>query len=177
MIVIVSDDNKENIGKSIYDYLKKTNKEVSFISASERNIKPCYSCNACVYKTYGKCIFRDDMDQILPVLLEGDVVVYTSPLIWGGLSYDIKKVLDKTALIGDRFYSITNKEIVKGTISKNKKIVGIAVSDQVSVKEKSSFESFIKEIGLIMNIEYEAKVLATSITETEVEKLVTEVLA
>ena len=61
MIVIVSDDKKENIGKSIYDYLKKRDIEVSFISASERDIKPCYGCNGCVDKTYGKCIFRDDM--------------------------------------------------------------------------------------------------------------------
>ena len=56
--------------------------------------------------------------------------------MWGGLSYDVKKILDKTALIGDRFYNINNKELVKGSISKNKKTLGIAVSDQLSATEE-----------------------------------------
>lgn len=177
MIVIVSDDKKENIGKSIYDYLKKRDIEVSFISASEGDIKPCYGCNGCVDKTYGKCIFRDDMDKILPILLEGDILIFTSPLVWGGLSYDVKKILDKTALIGDRFYNVNNKELVKGSISKNKKTVGIAVSDQLSAKEESDFKYFIKELGIITNVDYIGKVVGTSITETELESLIKEVLA
>ncbi|MDR7855540.1 NAD(P)H-dependent oxidoreductase [Tissierella sp.] len=176
MIVIISDVNNEGVGKALYNYLISNNEEVEFISASERNIKPCYCCDGCTYKTYGKCVVRDDMDQILPIIIKGDIVVYTSPLIWGGFSYDIKKILDKTALIGNRFYKTRNKEIVKGTISNNKKIIGIGVSEIASKMEQSSFEYFLKEVGTIMNIEYLGKVVNPTITDDELQNLAREVL-
>lgn len=177
MIVIISDDEKEIIGTKLYEYYKSINEEIEFISASSRNIKPCYGCNGCTYKTYGKCVFRDDMDEILPILIKGDIVIYTSPLIWGGFSYDVKKILDKNALIGDRFYKVKNKELVKGMISNMKKVVGVAVSEKVSEKEQSTFESYVRELGTIMDINYMGTVLNTRLTDEEIEKLAKEVLS
>lgn len=132
MIVIVSDNEKEDIGTGLYKYYKNINEHVEFISASGRNIKLCYGYDGCAYKTYGKCIYRDDMDKMLPTIIRGDIVIFTSPLIWGGFSYDIKKVIDKIALIGSRFYIVRNKELVKGTIADMKKIVGVAFSEKSS---------------------------------------------
>lgn len=177
MIVIVSDNKNEIIGTKLYEYYKSINEKIEFISASGRNIKPCYGCNGCTYKTYGKCVFRDDMDEILPVLIKGDIVIYTSPLIWGGFSYDVKKILDKNALIGNRFYKVKNKELVKGMISHMKKVIGVAVSDKVSEKEQSTFESYIKELGTIMDINYMGTVLNTRLKDEEIEKLAKEVLS
>ena len=181
MIVVISDDKKENVGKSIYNHLQESNIEAEYISASGRDIKPCYGCNGCLTKaSYGKCVFRDDMDDSLPFLREGEYVIYTSPVIWGGFSYDIKRILDKTALIGDRFYNIRNKELAKGTISNNKKMIGVGVGNDFSVQEESSFQDLIKEIAAIMNIDHIAKMVDTSvegfIAESEIEKLVQEVL-
>lgn len=177
MIVIISDDKKEIIGTKLYEYYKSINEEIEFISASGRNIKPCYGCNGCTYKTYGKCVFRDDMDEILPILIKGDIVIYTSLLILGGFSYDVKKILDKTALIGNRFYKVKNKELVKGMISKMKKVVGVAVSEKASEKEQSTFENYVKELGIIMDINYMGTVLNTRLTDEEIEKLAKEVLS
>lgn len=177
MIVIVSDNKKENIGTKLYEYYKSKNEDIEFIPASGRNIKPCYGCNGCTDITYGKCIFRDDMDEILPILIKGDIIIYTFPLTWGGFSYDVKKVLDKTALIGNRFYKVKNKELVKGMIGNMKKVVGVAVSEKASKKEQSTFESFVKELGTIMDIDYMGKVLNTRLTNEEIEKLANEVLS
>lgn len=41
MIIVISDDKKENAGKSIYNHLQESNIEAEYISASERDIKPC----------------------------------------------------------------------------------------------------------------------------------------
>lgn len=72
------------------------------------------------------------MDEIIPILIKGDIVIYTSPLIWGGFSADVKRILDKTALIGNRFYKVRNKELVKGLITNMKKVVGVGVSVDAS---------------------------------------------
>ncbi len=175
MIVILADVKKENMGKALYEYYKAKNEEVEFVSVSDLDIKPCYACGGCTYKTYGKCVFRDDMDNIVPLLMEGDVIIYTSPLLWGGFSYSIKKVIDKMALTGSRFYKVKNGEIVKGSISNMKKLVGIGVSDRVSEKERKTFENLLKEMGIITDTKYMGKVIDKQFTHDDVEKIATEV--
>ncbi len=177
MIVIISDNEKEDIGTELYKYYKSINQHVEFISASGRCIKPCYGCDGCAYKTYGKCIYRDDIDKMLPTIIRGDIVIFTSPLIWGKFSYDVKKVIDKIALIGSRFYIVRNKELVKGTIANMKKIVGVAVSEKSSDKEKIAFENYLKEVGTIMDINYMGKVINTVLIGEEVKKLALEVIS
>ena len=180
MIVIVSDNDKENVGTALYDYYKMMDLNVEFISASNRHIKPCYGCNGCTYVTYGKCVHRDDMDQILPTLIKGETIIYVSPLLWGGFSYNIKKILDKTSLMGDRFYQVENKELVKGTIGNIKKIVGVGVSERRfnsrSKKEQGVFKNLLREIAMIMNIDYMGIIVDTMPTKDEIKMLAMEVL-
>lgn len=171
MVVIIADDKKENLGKALYEYYKAKNEEVKLVSVSCLDIKPCYACGGCTYKTYGKCVFRDDMDDIVPLLMEGDVIIYTSPLIWGGFSYSIKKVIDKMALTGSRFYKVKNGELVKGSISNIKKLVGLGVSDRVSEKERKTFENLIKEMGMIIDTKYLGETINTQFTHKDVEKI------
>ncbi len=177
MIVIISDDKKENIGKSLYQYYKgkSQEEEVEFVSASGLDIKPCYGCEGCTYKTYGECVFRDDMDSIVPLLMEGDTIIYTSPMVWGGFSACIKRIVDKMSLTGYRFYNYKNGELVKGTISKMTKIVGIAESDKTTENERLSFENLLKEIGNIIDVKHLGRVVASSYASTDVEKLALEV--
>lgn len=175
MIVIIADGREENIGRALYRYYKEKSEGVELVSVSGLDIKPCYGCDGCTYKTYGKCVVRDDMDSIVPKLMYGDTIIFTSPLVWGGFSYSVKKAIDKMALIGDRFYYVKNKELVKGTISNMKKIIGIGVGDKVSDQEQRTFENLIKEIGIILDIKYMGKVIHTAFTGEDVEKLAMEV--
>ncbi len=177
MIAIISDNEKETFGARLFEYLKNQHMEVVLIPASGRNIKPCYSCQGCTYKTFGKCVVRDDMDEILPILAKADKLVYTTPLQWGHTSYDIKKILDKTALLGNRFYKMRGKEMVKGFANKNMKLVQLGISERASDKEKNTFLNLIKEMANIMDVDYIAKVIKPETTEEEVAIIAKEVLA
>ncbi len=177
MIAIVSDNEKETFGTRLYEYFTKQQEKVVLIPVSRRDIKPCYSCQGCNYKTYGKCVVRDDMDEILPVLARADKQVYTTPVQWGQTSYDIKRVLDKTALLGNRFYKMRGKEIVKGSASGNAKLVQIGISEKTSDKAKRTFLTLAKEMANIMDADYIAKVIAPDTSEEELIKIAKEVLA
>lgn len=174
MILIISDNKEEDFGSRLYSYYKENDEDVTFISVSDLDIKPCYSCGGCTNKTYGKCLIRDDMDNIVPLMMKCEAIVYTTPLLWGGFSYKIKKVIDKMALTGSVFYKEKNKELVKGTISSMKKLIAIAVGDNLSDKEIITFEDHIKEFARIIDIKYLGKVI-NSITELDIEKIALEV--
>lgn len=177
MIAIITDNQKEQIGTALYHYFRKQGEQVELISASERKIEPCYGCEGCTNKTYNQCVVRDDMDVILPILIKAEIIVFVSPLWWGGFSGDVKKILDKTALIGDCFYHVKNGELYKGTIGSVKKMVGLAVSAQASEKAESCFAGYLKEIGILMGIDAFGKVVSPDLDEIKMEQLGMEVLS
>lgn len=177
MIVIVSDNEKEQIGTRLHRYLLEQGQEARLIPASGRDVKPCFSCGGCTDKTFGKCIIRDDMDEILPVLGKAERIIYTTPVVWGGMSYDIKRILDKTALLGNHFYKLRNKEIVKGSITDNHSFIMIGVSEKPSIKTKDSFHGLAKEIANIMDADNLTKILQPDASDAEISAIAKEVLA
>gem|GEM_PF-6264235 len=63
-IVILSDDSIQDVGKQLYETLCNQDIDVQYISIGNVDVKPCYNCGGCIYKSYGKCIIRDDGDDI-----------------------------------------------------------------------------------------------------------------
>ena len=177
MIAIISDNEKETFGARLYEYFNRLQEEAVLIPVSGRDIKPCYSCGGCNYKTFGKCVVRDDMDEILPILARANKMVYTTPIQWGQTSCDIKRVMDKTALLGNRFYKMRGKEIVKGTASGDSKLVFIGISEKPTDKAKNTFLYLAKEIANITDSDYIAKVMKPDTSEEEIVKTAKEVLA
>lgn len=177
MIAIISDNKKETFGTRLYEYFTEKQEEAVLIPVSDRNIKPCYSCGGCNYKTYGKCVVRDDIDEILPIMARVNKLVYTTPIQWGQTSYDTKRVLDKSALLGNRFYKMRGNEIVKGTASGDTKMVFIGISEKPTEKAKNTFLSLSKEIANITDSDYIAKVMKPDSSEEELVMTAKEVLA
>lgn len=62
--------------------------------AGTAKVHGCTGCNHC---EYGKnsCVFRDDMDELNPKLLEADVIVIASPIYYWGISSQLKAVIDR----------------------------------------------------------------------------------
>lgn len=172
MIIIVSDDKKQNIGKRVYEFIKKKGLETDYISTAGLNIKPCYSCGACNTKTYGKCILEDDMDFILRKISRADKVVYVTPVTFGTYSSDIKKILDRTAILGDSHYYVIKGELIKGMRCNMKQMHAIGVKDNCSAEERDDFDAILYENVKIMNIIGNAYIVnEDSSVETMVEEI------
>ncbi|MCL2837672.1 MAG: NAD(P)H-dependent oxidoreductase [Oscillospiraceae bacterium] len=50
------------------------------IDVSKVNVSGCTGCYSCWEKTPGKCVIKDDMAEILPKIVEADVMITTFPL-------------------------------------------------------------------------------------------------
>jgi multimeric flavodoxin WrbA len=175
MIVVLSDDDKQNVGLRIYEKLRNENIDSEYISVNEVEVKPCYSCGGCTDKTYGKCIFHDDVDKILPTLLKADTWLIVSPLMWGAYSFKMKRVLDKAALIGDRHYFVKHGELVKKMQGNVSYYYAIGVKDNCSDKEKEVFSNLVSENINIMSVQGNSFVLNLDSTESEILRITEEV--
>lgn len=114
MVTIIADEGIYKIGEKLKESLQEKMLDVDYISLENVDVKPCISCGGCTYKTYGKCVIRDDGDWIYPKLIKSEVQIYLTPITFGSYSFKTKRVLDKCALIMDRHYIVENKELVKG---------------------------------------------------------------
>jgi multimeric flavodoxin WrbA len=63
---------------------------------TEMDIKPCRGCFGCWTKTPGLCFQHDAMTTILPHLAEAGVVVWITPISYGGYGFHLKKALDRS---------------------------------------------------------------------------------
>lgn len=65
------------------------------ITVRDRKIMPCTGCFSCWKATPGKCIYRDDMDEIHTQLLASDIVIWSFPLYFFGMPSGIKALMDR----------------------------------------------------------------------------------
>jgi Multimeric flavodoxin WrbA len=88
MITIVADEGNGQIGAELFRELSRRDVEGEYISLEGVQVKPCISCGGCTYKTYGRCVTRDDGDWIYPQIIKADVLIFVTPITYG--SYSLK---------------------------------------------------------------------------------------
>lgn len=72
--------------------------EYKRFDTAKMNIHPCNGCDHC-RKTDGTCVYKDDMADIYPYLIDCDVIVLVTPLYYFGMTAQLKHTID-------RFYSV-----------------------------------------------------------------------
>ena len=81
--------------------------EVEKIFVAEKKIAMCTGCYFCKNHD-GKCVFNDDMGDILQKIIDCDVLVLSTPVYFYSISAQLKAVIDRTVA---RWTEIANKEL------------------------------------------------------------------
>ena len=74
---------------------EKSDGQVDFIDLGRLDIKHCTGCFCCWKKTPGKCAIHDDMDMIREKIMESDVIVFSFPLYFFGVSSKMTTMLQR----------------------------------------------------------------------------------
>jgi multimeric flavodoxin WrbA len=97
----VEKGNTDLILKPFLDGMKQAGAEVELFYTKRLNINPCLGEHNCWFKTPGVCSQKDDMQQIIPKLMEADVLVLATPVYVDGMTGPLKNLLDRAIPIGD----------------------------------------------------------------------------
>lgn len=102
---------KANTDLLLDEYLKgvvSTNNDavVNKIVLQEKKIACCTSCNGCKMLKSKRCVVKDDMQEIYPLIKEADVIVLATPIYWWSMSAQLKIFID-------RLYGLEEKELLK----------------------------------------------------------------
>lgn len=104
--------------------LKEGGADVDIFYTRKLNINPCKGCIACWVKTPGKCVQNDDMQMLLPKMIDADVWIFATPLYMDGMTSSLKALIDRLCPMGQPFmeiceghnYHVLRESLLKGKI-------------------------------------------------------------
>ena len=125
--------------------VKEKGHEIESIDIAHSNLHPCLGCDKCAMN--GRCIQKDDGNEILDKILASDCLVFVTPVYYFGVSAQLKTLID-------RFYA-KNSAITR----KHFKVIYIAAAwndDEVVMKALNAHFDILtsyldmEEVGRVM---------------------------
>lgn len=65
------------------------------IFLAEKEIKHCKACKACWFIHSGKCVIKDDMDEIMSLMEGADIRILATPIYFDNISSKLKVFIDR----------------------------------------------------------------------------------
>jgi len=99
--------NSDILCDEFYKGAVKSGNAVEKIRVCEKKISPCLGCYHCKGNG-GKCVFQDDMAEVLQKIIDADVLVLATPVYFYSMCAQLKTVIDRTVA---RWTEIANKDL------------------------------------------------------------------
>lgn len=85
--------NSDMLADKFVEGAKSVGNEVEKISLVGKDIQFCKGCLAC--QKLGKCVIKDDVNDIMAKVLEADVVTWVTPIYYYEMSGQMKTLIDR----------------------------------------------------------------------------------
>lgn len=142
-------NNLARFSKNIADSLIKQGFELKEIKLHEKKIDDCLGCFKCWTKTPGLCIIKDDADQILADIINSELLIFLSPVVFGSYSYQLKKALDRMIPLISPFFKKIDGEIHHKKRYKNyPSILGVGIIGEDNKVEEETFKKLVRNNAL-----------------------------
>ncbi len=82
--------------------------EVTVLNVAHKKVNGCMACEYCHGAGNGKCVQKDDMQEIYPYLTDADMITFASPIYYFTMSAQLEAVIH-------RFYAINQPQKAKYT--------------------------------------------------------------
>lgn len=118
---------------------------------SKLDIGPCRACDTC--RRTGKCVQKDDMEEIVTKIKNSDVLVLGTPVYWWGPTAQFKAFLD-------RWYGVYDQGIFK-----EKETVLVIPLEDTTESTYNPILNMFKAIMEYLHMNHVATVLAPGVLE------------
>lgn len=99
------------ITHQIDQHLQQSGWETTLITLRNEDISYCMGCFDCWVKTPGQCIVNNSNRHISAETMQSDLLLFVTPVVFGGYSSEIKKMLDHQIPLVMPFFKRIDGEI------------------------------------------------------------------
>ncbi|PUU93068.1 flavodoxin family protein [Halanaerobium sp.] len=137
--------NLEQHSKTINKELQANDFEVEEILLKEKKIADCLGCFDCWVKTPGICIIDDYGREVTAKLINSDLLVFLTPVVFGSYSYQLKKALDRMIpLISPYFKKVEGEIHHKKRYSKYPSILAVGLLKKDNEAQTEIFKELVE---------------------------------
>jgi multimeric flavodoxin WrbA len=128
----------------ISNHLKQMNWEINTLSPQDKHIAPCQGCFGCWIKTPGICVIDDDGRDVVKMAVQSDMMLFLSPVTFGGYSSDLKKAIDRLIPIILPFFMKINGEIHhKPRYARSPLLIGVGLLSNPDEESEQIFKTLV----------------------------------
>ena len=147
--IILNGTKKENgemtkIHDLMREELKKLNWDTISIYLEDIDIAYCMGCFGCWVQTPGECIIKDFEADIVKNLVQSDLIIYFTPITFGGYSSILKKALDRQiSRVLPYFTKVDGEVHHEQRYEKCQPLIAIGFLDSPDVEKEEVFKTLI----------------------------------
>lgn len=141
----------DQVVQQIESFGEKFDLQIIHLKELEEQLVYCQGCFGCWVETPGKCKYVDAAQDIAKETINADIVIYFTPITFGGYSALLKKALDRNICLLLPYFKKVQGEIHhKKRYKKYPALIGIGYQDQDSHEEAEIFASLLARNAINM---------------------------
>jgi len=157
------DDVSNLVCQLIISKLKSYKVNIKILELRNEVIASCLGCFSCWFKTPGICVINDVGRDITRMLVHSDLVIFISPIVFGGYSAELKKALD-------RIISYLNPDLMKvhGEVHHKPRytnrfsLIGVGISEDDNDENAKIFINLIKRNSINFHCKSQSSLIINS---------------
>ncbi len=133
-------------GDAVGGHLEGMGWSTTVLALRELEIAPCLGCFGCWVRTPGVCVVDDDGREVARRVVQSDLMVFVTPLTFGGYSSELKKALDRLIpIISPMFRRVRGEVHHVRRYARYPRLVGVAVDGDppIDPEEEELFETLV----------------------------------
>jgi len=139
------DDATEVAGEVLIQELEGAGWQVDRIVLRDVEMAGCRGCFGCWDRTPGLCVIDDDGRQVPARAIQSDLLVYLTPVTFGGYSSQLKKGLDRIICIVHPFFMKVEGEFHhQPRYDRYPRLLGVGVLPGPDHDSEEIFETLVK---------------------------------
>ncbi|SIQ03231.1 flavodoxin family protein [Halanaerobium kushneri] len=145
----LNDISLDQVSKEIRKELLFKDFEVKEILLKEKEIADYLGCFKCWVKTPGICIINDYGREVAAELINSDLLIFLTPVVFGSYSYQLKKALDRMIpLISPYFKKVKGEIHHKKRYPKYLSLLAVGIMKETSQFQRKIFKELVKRNSL-----------------------------
>jgi multimeric flavodoxin WrbA len=146
-----NDSDIDKLYSSIVEELQRKGFDTESILLRETNVAACQGCFDCWVKSPGECRTDDYGRVVAKKMVQSNLIIHFTPITFGGVSSELKKVIDRFIPTILPFFTKREGEIHHLYRYKNRaSIIAIGFLDQPDDERESIFKELIYRNSLNM---------------------------
>lgn len=145
----------------------------------DMEISHCLGCFGCWVKTPGICVIDDAGRKVARAICQGDLVVFLTPVTFGGYSSDLKKALDRSICLISPFFTRIKGEVHhKPRYARYPRLMAVGGLGHPDQESESIFKTLVERNSINFHApSHVAGVIVSGRDEGEIRKEIRALLA